>query len=520
MHQSGAIGRLWTLEITGAGVGVLDFDGDGRYDVWLVQGGPIDARQDAEALPKDRLYKNVSRDGQLRFTDVTESAGVDSAGYGMGVATGDIDNDGDTDVFVANFGPNRLFENLGDGRFRDITQRAGVAGDAWSISASFADIDGDGLLDLYVGNYLEFDVAAYEPCRRWSSRASYCAPSNFTPEADILYLNAGDGRFVDVTASSGVAKGPAGGAMGVVADDFDGDGTTDFYVANDGLDNKMLVNNGDGTFEDAALLAGTAVNGDGVAEASMGIAPGDFDRDGDVDLLVSHDVKESNTLYVNGGGYYDDKSKRAGFAAASLAHSAFGIGWLDVENDGDLDVLVANGSVTIIEAQASAGIEPALREPNHLLLNDGAGEFRRDTTSPALAVEDASRGLALADLDNDGDVDAVLTNNHGPARVLENVGSTGTRRWVGLELKGPDAFPHAIGAAVWREGAPERKHVHTDGSYASASDERIVFGLGGESGPQTVRVEWTDGAIERFGPLAPGRYHLLEYGAGSSPRTP
>ena len=310
---------MWTVEITGAGVGVLDFDGDGRMDVWLIQGGPLTGR-DRRTLPSDRLYRNTGS-AELRFEDVTQAAGVHATGYGMGVATGDIDNDGDTDVFLANFGANQLFLNTGNGRFRDITATAGIAGDDWSIAATFADIDADGLLDLYVANYLVFDIDNHEPCRLYSSRPSYCTPSNYPRATDKLYRNLGGGVFEDISRSSGVASG-VGAGMGVVAADFNSDGRTDFYVANDADENFLWLNRGGGRFEDDAPMAGAAVNGNGVAEASMGIAVADFDGDGDEDLFMTHDVKESNTLFVNdGSGWFEDRSNILGVAAGSMAYT-------------------------------------------------------------------------------------------------------------------------------------------------------------------------------------------------------
>jgi hypothetical protein len=511
-HDSGKRGKLWTLEITGAGVGLLDYDDDGRMDVWLVQGGPIDARDGA--LPSDRLYRNESVDGELRFRDVTAEAGIRATEYGMGIATGDVDNDGDVDVFLANYGSNQLFINTGDGRFRDATEAFGITGDAWSIATSFADFDGDGWLDLYVGNYLEFSIEDYEACRRWSTRPTYCAPNNFTPAGDRLYKNVGGKRFEDVTQRGGIG-GAKGGAMGVAADDFDGDGDLDFYVANDGVDNLMWLNQGDGRFVDDALLAGTAVNADGVAEASMGIAVGDFDMDGDADIFVTHDVKESNTLYRNElqstqQAMFADQSHRVGLAVPSLPYSAFGTGWLDVENDGDLDLFLANGAVAVIEEQAASGIEPPLKQPNVVMVNDGEGKF--SVLSGFTDVAEASRGAALGDLDNDGDADVIVANNHGPAQLYRNDSASGN--WLGLNVVGSPEAPHAYGALVWRESRAERKRVRTDGSYASAQDPRLLFGLGSDDVPQFVRVRWRDGLEEKFGPLDVNRYHTLRYGSG------
>ena len=510
VHDSGLEGELWTVEITGAGVGVLDFDGDGRMDLWLIQGGPLTGR-DAHSLPSDRMYRNAGTRDELIFKDVTESAGVHATGYGMGIATGDIDNDGDTDVFLANYGANQLLLNTGDGRFRDITAAAGIAGNDWSIAATFADIDADGLLDLYVANYLVFDIEDHEPCRLYSSRRSYCTPSNYPRATDKLYRNLGGGRFEDASRSSGVAS-RLGAGMGVVAGDFNADSRIDFYVANDADENFLWLNRGNGRFEDDAPMAGVAVNGNGVAEASMGIAVADFDADGDEDLFMTHDVKESNTLFVNdGSGWFEDRSNILGVAAGSMAYTGFGTGWIDVDNDGDLDLFAANGSVQIVESQRNAGVVPPLKQFNQLWLREGE-RYRLADAGPAFTADGVSRGAAFGDLDNDGDIDIVISNNHGPARLYRNdTRGDQPRHWLGLELKRGES--PAIGARVVLEGAGSpTRIVRTGGSYASAQDPRILFGLGDGATPRHVHVRWPNGESGRYGPFDPDRYHVIRQG--------
>ncbi len=508
VHDSGLENELWTVEITGAGVGILDFDADGRMDLWLIQGGPL-TRRDARALPGDRLYRNVGTGDTWRFEDVTEDSDVRATGYGMGIATGDIDNDGDTDVFLANFGANHLYLNVGGGRFRDITDHAGVAGEDWSIAATFADIDADGLLDLYVANYLVFDIENHEPCRLYTSRPSYCTPSNYQRATDKLYRNLGDGVFEDLSTASGV-DAKLGAGMGVVAADFNDDGRVDFYVANDADENFLWLNRGNGRFEDDAPMAGAAVNGNGVAEASMGIAVADFDGDGDEDLFVTHDVKESNTLFVNdGSGWFEDRSNGLGIAIGSMAYTGFGTGWIDVDNDGDLDLFAANGSVQIVESQRSAGIVPPLRQENRVWIWDDR-RYRLSVGGTTFSQEGVSRGTAFGDLDNDGDTDLVVTNNHGPARLYRNDGHprSSARHWLGLEFR--VAGRSATGTRVTLEGDPEQvRTLRTDGSYASAHDPRMLFGLGTDAEARYVRVRRPQGEETRLGPFEVDRYHRI-----------
>ena len=504
-HDNGMTGKRWLVEIMGGGAATFDFDGDGRLDVWMVQGGPLANR--SGALPCDRLFRNIGRDSEARFVDGTAASGICASGYGMGIATGDIDNDGDLDVFVANYGPNQLFENIGGGRFRDITDAAGIAGDEWSVSASFADFDGDGRLDLYVGNYVAFALDSHKPCTDDSGAPSYCSPVVYPSAADRLYRNLGGGRFADVGAASGIGKAN-GAALGVIAEDFDSDADIDVYVANDMDDNLLWINQGDGTFRDQALLAGVAVNGDGMVEASMGVAAEDFDADCDIDLFMTHLAVQTNTLYVNdGSGWFVDRSNSTGVAAGSIPYTGFGTGWFDADNDGDLDLFSANGAVTDVTGQAPGTLGLALRQPNQFWVNDGNGRYVEQRAIAAFTLEEVSRGAAFGDLDNDGDVDIVVANNRGPAHLFRNDSASG--HWLGAELAA--AGKPVAGTVAWLESRPcHRQRVATDGSYASANDPRLRFGLGDDDAPKHMRVRWPDGEEQRFGPLAVDRYHVLQ----------
>ena len=523
VHVNGMTGDRWLAEIVGAGAAALDFDDDGRVDLWLVQGGPLAGR--TGELPGDRLFRNVSDGDALRFEDITNASGVRATGYGMGIATGDIDNDGDLDVFLANYGPNQLFENVGGGKFRDITASAGVAGDEWSVGASFADIDDDGLADLFVGNYLHFTLANHKDCRDLASRLSYCAPSAYRPVADRLYHNMGDKRFEDISTTAGITSA-YGGALGVVAEDFDNDGRTDFYVANDGVENQLWLNQGNARFVDEALFAGVALNGNGAAEASMGVDAEDFDGDCDIDLFLTHLRTETNTLYVNHGGWFQDASNRTGVAAGSGPFTGFGTSWFDADNDGDLDLFSANGAVREISEQRDADDPYPLRQRNQLWLNDGEGRYVEQPGGPAFDLVEVSRGAAFADFDNDGDTDVVVTNNSGPARLYRNEtppATAGGAAWLGVTLHAASGKPvsGALVSLLPTNGPTpgsattcRRKRAATDGGYASAHDPRMIFGLGANGAPRTVKVRWPTGDEERFGPLAANRYHLLRQGDG------
>ena len=525
-HFNGMSGELYFPEMMGSGVGLLDYDGDGDLDVYLVQGHMLGGKPLSAATFKprhpvpltDRLFRNESTDDRLRFVDVTEASGLAAGGYGMGVAVGDYDNDGRPDFYVSNFGNNQLWRNLGDGRFEDVTAAAGVDDPRWSVSVTWVDFDRDGWLDLYVGNYVDFSFENAKPCRSSTSARDYCSPLVYEPLVDSLFRNRGDGTFEDVSLGAGI-RGDFGGALGVIAADFNGDGWQDIYVANDGVPNQLWINGRDGRFANDAILAGAGVNMDGSPEASMGVDAADFDGDGDEDLFMTHLARETNTLYVNDGqGWFEDRTVTMGLAGPSFPMTGFGTGWIDYDNDGWLDLLVVNGAVTAIEAQMLAGDPLPLRQPNQLFRNLGKSRFV-DVSSEAgsaILTPRVSRGAAFGDLDNDGDTDVIVSNNAGPARVLEN--RVGARnQWLGLRLLTGDPGRDAIGARVELSGEPSLwRRVRTDGSYASASDPRILFGLGdGAAKKRSVRVLWPDGSEERFEGLQGGRYHTLRQGDGA-----
>jgi hypothetical protein len=468
----------------------------------------------------DRLYRNeLEETGALRFTDVTAESGIEAGGYGMGVAVGDYTNDGCPDLHVQNWGPDQLWRNRCDGTFEEATAAAGVEDDRWSAAATFLDHDGDGWLDLYVVGYKSYSTADDPQCLNEKQQREYCGPIHFESIADRLYRNRGDGTFEDVSEESLVGD-RVGAGLGVVASDLDGDGWLDLYVTNDLEPNFLWRNRRDGTFQDVATLTGTAVDGRGVALASMGVDAADFDGNGSPDLFMTHLVGEPNVLYENvGNGLFEDVSREAGLSEPSWDSTGFGTLFFDYDNDGLLDLFVANGAIVTLPELRSAGDPFPLHEPNQLFRNEGAGDFTEVTAEAgaALAHSEVSRGTAFGDVDNDGDTDLVVVNNAGPVRLLENrLGSENP--WIGLRPVAGDP-PRAVHGArlrIERRGAdPLWRQVRVDGSYASANDPRVLVGLEGRGEVAGVEVGWPDGTRELFEAPPLGRYTVLRRGSGT-----
>jgi len=525
-HFTGATGEYYFPEIVGPGAALLDYDRDGDLDVYVVQGSVLDPGSSEKALfplpagspPGNRLFANqLVPKGELRFVDVTERAGVGDTGHGMGVAVGDFDNDGYPDLYVTNFGPNVLYRNRGDGTFADVTRGSGTQEPGWSTSAAFVDADRDGRLDLFVTRYVDFALDRNKLCRGSADRREYCGPKVYDPLPDRLYRNEGGGRFSDVTAAAGL-EASFGSGLGVTVLDADDDGWPDLYVANDQLPNQLWINRGDGTFEDRGPLSGSAYNLEGKAESSMGVAAGDFDGDGDEDLFMTHLAGETNTLYVNdGGGQFLDSTDRFNLGVASLPFTGFGTAWLDYDNDGRLDLFVTNGAVDAEETQLGREAYP-YRQTDQLFRQEPDGRFTEvsERAGPSLAAPEVGRGAAFGDLDNDGDIDIVVSNNNGPLWLLRN--EVGHRNhWLMVELDGERSNRAGIGAEVTLlrpAGSFLRRRARTDGSYLSANDVRVHFGLARDPDIEGVAVEWPSGLREIWSGVEANRVVRLVEGSG------
>lgn len=506
-------------EIMGSGVALLDFDGDGDLDVYLLQGAPLEPGAEAPESkfpPKsslgNRLFENhIVPSGELMFEDVTQRAGLAFGGYAMGVAVGDYDGDRDPDLYVTALGPNALYRNSGDGSFELVD---GPQDERWSCSATFVDYDQDGDLDLFVTNYVDFSARNNKECFSPVGLRDFCNPTVYNPVPDRLFRNDG-GRFADVSAEAGLGDA-FGNGLGVTTADLNNDGRPDIFVANDGTENQLWINEGDGRFENEAMLAGAAVNADGRAEAGMGVLAADFDGDADDDLLLTHNTLETNTLYLNNGrGQFFDATNRFGLGIDSMPFTGFGLAWSDFDHDGRLDAFIANGAVTVMESLRGEPY-PFVQDnqffyglPEGFQMAEGASVWGR--LEPL-----ASRGLATGDIDLDGDLDVVVSNNNGPARLYLN--QTSGDRWIRISLESSAGNTHGLGARVglqFADGTRAWRRLHRDGSFLSASEPTVHFGLGGSAEVRSIEVRWPAGGVETFPAAQAGQTVTLRQGTGS-----
>jgi hypothetical protein len=519
VHDAGPVGGYFMPQALGSGAALFDYDNDGRLDVYLLQNGGD------KGAPNQLFHQGP--DGH--FTNVSAGSGLDIAGYNMGVAVGDVNNDGRPDVLVTQYGGVRLFLNNGDGTFTDVTKEAGLSNLAWGASAAFFDYDRDGWLDLVVVNYVDYDPTW--PCTTTAGRPDYCAPRTFPGRTSRLFHNvgaaaAGKGhgvRFEDVSEASGLGQ-VAGPGLGVVCADFDGDGWPDIFVANDGQPNRLWINRHDGTFAEEAVRHGLAFDAMSQAGAGMGVALGDVDGDGLFDVFVTHLTEETNTLWRQGPrGLFRDRTAAAGLAAASARGTGFGTVLGDFDQDGALDLAVVNGRI----AKAPAAANPALgphwgmyAERNRLFANDGAGRFRDvSAANPAFCGTPAvARGLACGDVDGDGALDLLVTATAGPARLYRNV-APGRGHWLLVRALDPALHRDAYGAEV-RVRAGGRawvRWVNPAGSYLCSNDPRAHFGLGPAERVDAIDVLWPDGTAETFPGCAADQKLTLSKGSGQKP---
>jgi hypothetical protein len=501
IYQGGDRGERWLPTIMGGGVAVFDANGDGRPDIYLVDGNEDLLGKQPAGPGGNRLYLQQP-DGSFR--DATAESGLGDRHYGMGVALADIDNDGLLDVYVTNYGPDRLFRNLGEGKFVDVTEASGINVDGFSASAVSCDFDSDGLLDFYVTQYLDFQPGSR--CFDPAGRRDYCGPQVFTPVSDVLLRNEGDGRFSDVSEALGITT-TAGYGLGVVCEDFNDDGRMDFLVANDGSANHLWLNEGE-RFVEVGTPMGVAYNQHGLPEAGMGIVAADFLGEGRLDVFMTHLHQQTNTYYRNlGDGQFEDATGVVGLGVSSVPYTGFGVAALDIDRDGLQDLVVANGRVRTHgppDRHAIAAMPwNRLAEPNQIFLHGPRGRFETQAFAECgdfCLQGEISRGLATADLDGDGALDLVVVNIQSPTRIYRN---DAPRRghWLRVRAWDPELGRDAIGARVWirSESGDQMRTITSGGSYLSALEPLAHFGLG-EVTPSAVDVTWPGGGSERFRP--------------------
>jgi hypothetical protein len=502
-HHHGGSGRLYMPETVTGGVVMFDFDGDGDQDLFFVDGGSLPGYTGEPA--RSRLFRN---DGDGHFTDWTEKSGIRLAVYGNGGTAGDIDGDGDLDLFVTGFGGDQLFRNNGDGTFTDVTAQAGVANPLWSSAAAFADVDNDGDLDLLVVDYLDFTLANNQSCGDARRKLrGYCHPDAYHGLPVRFFRNQGNGTFVDATQAAGFGA-TIGPGLALCFGDIDNDGWQDVYIANDNKPNFLLHNKGNGTFEDISVLSGTATGEPGRPEAGMGVDMGDYDGDGLLDIVVTNYELETNALYHNlGGGTFIDSRSPAGIAEPSLRFLKFGVAFADFDQDGDLDLVFADGGINPNAADFLEG--STYEQRNQVFENLGTAKFREDKGTGMDAVR-VSRGLAVGDLDGDGDLDVAINDSNQPCEVYENVGAGG--HWLQVDFAAPAGNRFAIGARLELEAGGGRKQIRdvkTGSSYASQNALAVHFGLGKAAKVDRLTVR-RPGKVQVFEGLPADRKLVIE----------
>ena len=511
-HVDGRSGQRYFLETVGSGTAFFDYDGDGLIDIYFVNGADLPGFS-SPAPPTNRLYRN-NDDGT--FTDVTEQAGVGDTGYGAGCAVGDYDNDGNLDLYVTNFGANVLYRNNGDSTFTDVTQHAGVGDDRWSLGCAFADYDNDGFVDLYVTNYIDFHFETHTNCTQ-KGVATYCPPESFEGVPDTLYRNNGDGTFTDVTTTAGIYKDGKG--MGIVFGDYDNDGDVDCYVGNDAGENFLYNNRGDGTFTNVGWMAGVEADENGNVQGTMGVDFGDYDNDGLLDLIALNYQQQPNALYHNdNGGFFTDLSFVAGMAE-SLPYVGWGVDFFDVDNDGDKDLLIANGHLQdTVEKYDDTTTYP---QHNHLLINNGQGHFTNESVKAGSGLQSrrVSRGIATGDYDNDGDLDVLISNANDTPQLLRNDGGN-QGNWILIRTVGTRSNRAAIGTRVKIQAGDltQIDEVRGGSGYLSQNDLRLHFGIGTHERIDRIEVKWSSGIVDIIRDVAPNQIIIITEGSHSQQR--
>jgi hypothetical protein len=513
VHSNGKSEEKYLPESTGAGCAFLDYDNDGWMDLYLVNSGKCDFFTPIPPL-RNALYKN-NRDGT--FTDVTERAGVAAGGFGQGIAVGDYDGDGFPDMYVTQYGRSILYHNNGDGTFTDVSEKAGVAAPGWASSAVWFDYDNDGRLDLFVCRFVDFSKELNKPCGvHEDGHRHYCIPKIYSPMASWLFHNNGDGTFTDISKESGIAS-QLGKAWGVVATDINNDGLIDLWVSNDTVADFLFVNRGKGRFDEIATAAGVAYSADGKSRSGMGLDSADFNDDGWMDLFVANLDREMFAIYQNNHDEtFDDMALPTGIGKATKFMSGWGLKFFDYDNDGNLDLFLANGNPD--DLITSLHGEVTYEEPLMLFHNSGKG-FKDVSASsgPLFARKMSSRGLAIGDFDNDGALDVLISVNNGAPLLLKNTAATGNH-WLGLRLIGKKSNSDAVGARVtYQTGEMKRGRMKVGGgSYLSSHDPRMVLGLGKREKLDWLEVKWPlpSGKLEKFTDLPVDRYITIVEGEG------
>jgi len=521
-YVHGGTGQKYFIETMGPGCAFLDYDNDGFLDIYALNGHDLSGA--AARGQTNVLYRNG---GAGTFVEVTAAAGVGDRGYGVGVTVGDYDNDGDVDIYITNYGANALYRNEGTGAFVEVTAAAGVGDELWGAGCAFLDYDNDGFLDLYVANYVDYDlgatwkdltpyaVASQVGAEERSNMRSYPSPDNFDGTSDVLYRNGGDGTFADVTAVAGVANA-SGKGMGVVCGDYDNDGDIDIFVANDQMPNFLYRNESDGTFVDVAPIAGVGYSGDGKLEASMGADFGDYDNDGLLDLVVPNFQREPTSLYRNeGDGLFEYTSMRSGLGRRTLPYVGWSTAFFDYDNDGLLDIFIANGhtldNVKLFDASTS---HP---QRNQLFKNAGRGKFSEATgeSGPGFANVAVSRGAVVGDYDNDGDVDLFVVNSDAPAQLLRNDGGNG-QNWLQVRTVGTTGNRDGIGARLEISSGDLRqvREIKTGSGLYGQNDMRASFGLAASERVELIEVRWPSGVVDRIRDVRANRSIVIKEGTG------